>query len=147
MLKRGIFIVGLMLVHAFLIQAQQTDYLLKRADKAYAALQFESAVRSYEQYLEANPSKTALTEKIADCYWNLRNYPKASLWYAKTTGSAATNSDVVKKRMAELNAMDGKYQEANKILSSLNGFQSRANGFVNTSIFRSEEHTSELQSH
>jgi outer membrane protein OmpA-like peptidoglycan-associated protein len=131
MLKKRILLIASFVIAAVVVEAQKTDYLLQRADKAYAALQFAPAVRSYQAYYQANTDKKAVIEKIADCHWNLRNYAQAAKWYAKLDPATVTGNETIKRRVAELNAMQQNYQQASGLLSGVNGFQSRAAGFKN----------------
>jgi outer membrane protein OmpA-like peptidoglycan-associated protein len=132
MLKKRIVLIAVSVTLFLCADAQKADYNLQLADKAYQALQYESAVRSYETYYQNNPGKNEVVEKIADCYWNLRQYPNASKWYAKIdAGSVAANA-TIKRRVAELKAIEGNYQDASSMLSGVNGFQNRAAGFKNS---------------
>ncbi|MFN5045420.1 MAG: tetratricopeptide repeat protein, partial [Bacteroidota bacterium] len=132
MLKKRIVLIAVSVTLCLCADAQKADYNLQLADKAYQALQYESAVRSYETYYQNNPGKNEVVEKIADCYWNLRQYPNASKWYAKMdAGSVAANA-TIKRRVAELKAIEGNYQDASSMLSGVNGFQNRAAGFKNS---------------
>ena len=133
MMKKRILSIALAVIIVISANAQNTEYLLLRADKAYAALQYESAVRSYEAYHASNKDKQAVIEKIADCYWNLRNYKQADKWYAMIDPVTVSGSENIKRRVAELKAINGAYSEASTLMSSINGFQSRAVGFKNTS--------------
>lgn len=132
MLKKRIVLIAVSVTLFLCADAQKADYNLQLADKAYQALQYESAVRSYETYYQSNPAKNDVVEKIADCYWNLRNYPNASKWYAKMDGSGVAANATIKRRVAELKAIEGNYQDASTLLSGVNGFQQRAAGFKNS---------------
>jgi len=61
MLKKRIVLIAVSVAMFVCADAQKADYNLQLADKAYQALQYESAVRSYETYYQKMlPSKDVL---------------------------------------------------------------------------------------
>ena len=117
---------------------------LQKANQAYRALQFATAATYFNEYLSATSKKEVPTEKnaavltLADCYWNLRNYALASNWYKQLPSSISDSNNVVKYRMAELFATEGKYKEASALLSTIPGYELRAKGYLETDIMRAD---------
>jgi len=106
----------------------QADLLLRKADIAYQEAQFVLAAEYYNSYLLTNVKNTARTQqKLADCYWQMRNYEKALQVYKQiypTVNSDISQQD--KQRMAELYARNNQYQEASKWLKQVPGFSLKA---------------------
>jgi len=102
--------------------------LLTKADIAYQDAKFAIAADYYETYIQ-NPvnSQNIVLSKLADCYWQMREYDKAfriyKLIYPNGTQSA---SDQDRKRIAELYARNGEYKLASEWLKGIAGYQLKA---------------------
>ena len=99
--------------------AQRSDRILQRAGLAYENLEYYNAASLYERYYKADSSDQKVLLRLADCYWNMRQYELARAWYSKVSKNALFVNDTLTKRFAELSAMAGDYQLAGEILSNL----------------------------
>lgn len=112
-----------------LTNAQHIDKILRRADLAYEDLEYYNAARLYERYYKTDSSDQRVVLKLANCYWNMRQYEPARIWYSKVPKDVLVLNDTLTKRVAELYAMSGEYQMAEGTLRSLNKYQTRTQGF------------------
>ncbi len=53
----------------------------KKADRFYALKEYSKAIPLYEKALQKNPADYVIIEKLADCYWNTKNYVEAEKQY------------------------------------------------------------------
>lgn len=109
--------------------AQRSDRILQRAGLAYENLEYYNAASLYERYYKADSSDQKVLLRLADCYWNMRQYELARAWYSKVSKNALFVNDTLTKRFAELSAMSGDYELAGEILSNLKNYQTRVQGF------------------
>ncbi|SFC72581.1 OmpA family protein [Parapedobacter composti] len=73
-------ILGLCLLAAIPLHAQYS--LLKSADREFDAFNFIKAIELYQRAYETKPDiRTA--ERLAESYYNIRNYREAETWYAR----------------------------------------------------------------
>lgn len=80
----------LCLLAVFPVCAQYS--LLKSADREFNAFNFIKAIELYGQAYERNPDiKTA--ERLAESYFNVRNYREAEIWYAKLANHDKAKAD------------------------------------------------------
>lgn len=95
--------------------------LLKIADAAFQDAQYETAAAHYSICIANNtePNQVVL-HKLADCYWQMRNYSKALERYQLIPREQCNN--LVKFRMAELNARNGNYKVAADWLQDVPGY-------------------------
>jgi outer membrane protein OmpA-like peptidoglycan-associated protein len=118
---------------------KETPALIK-ADAAYQDFMFSIAAENYEAYLKAtNSSPKQVLTKLADCYWQMRDYTQALRVYKLlyTEGAdGATKQD--QRRVAELYARNEEYTNAYKWLSTVNGYQAKAD------VFNSKEKLSQM---
>lgn len=118
------------------VQAQRDRYrtklnvLLKKADQAYQDYKFAIAADYYDSYLfEATSNTEEPLRKLADCYWQMRNYNDALRTYNilyQTDDVVAGASREERYRIAELYARFGQYEKAAHWLEGVSGYQSRA---------------------
>ena len=116
--------------------AQQTakvSPLEAKGNASYASLLYADAMSYYKQVHKTAPS-TELAAKIADCYWLLRNYDSAYVWYAKLPQERLNANRQEQVRLAELTATMGQYPQASASLRNVPGYRPRATGFTNTAI-------------
>lgn len=113
--------------------------LMSKGNKSYGELQYSNALTYYRQaYGKAEKSvagsskKEDAAAKIADCYWLLRNYDSAFVWYAKLPAS----SELTQFRKGELSAILGNYADAASSLKSVPGYAERAKGFSKTDAMK-----------
>ena len=102
--------------------------LLKKADIAYQDSKFAIAADYYETYLQ-NPvnSHNIVLSKLADCYWQMREYDKALRIYKLISPNGNQGaSQQYKHRIAELYARNGQYQQASEWLKGVAGYQLKA---------------------
>ena len=115
--------------------AQRSDRILQRAGLAYENLEYYNAASLYERYYKSDSSDEKVLLRLADCYWNMRQYDLARAWYSKVSKNALLVNDTLTKRFAELSAMAGDYQLAGEILSNLKKYQTRVQGFSQRNRF------------
>jgi outer membrane protein OmpA-like peptidoglycan-associated protein/tetratricopeptide (TPR) repeat protein len=133
------FLIILILVFAMIVQplrAQRDRYrtnlnaVLKKADQAYQDYKFAVAADYYDSYLyEATDNTEEPLRKLADCYWQMRNYNDALRTYNQlyqTDDIPAGASREERYRIAELYARFGQYEKATKWLSGVSGYQAKA---------------------
>lgn len=118
------------------LQAQRDRYrakldaVLKKADIAYQDYKFSVAADYYDSYLfEATYNTEEPLRRLADCYWQMRNYNDALRTYNllyQTADVAAGASREERYRIAELYARFGQYEKASKWLGGVSGYQSKA---------------------
>ena len=142
--KKSIVVICLLLVTSLLNAQSKTSPLVARGDKSYAQLQYSSAVQYYKQAITSKKApqsaeqKDALTAKIADCYWLLRNYDSAAAWYGKLSASTPDPKGQIQYRKAELSANVGDYAKASTGLNGLSGYAARAAGYQKTARMKAD---------
>ena len=102
----------------------------KIAEAAYKDAQFELAAEKYTYCVsedKANDTNTLL--KLADCYWQMRNYTKALETYKLVAREKC--DDLVKFRMAELYARNNNYKLAGEWLQNVNGYNVKMDAYKN----------------
>ena len=123
------------------IQAQTSNHktnqanspvLLKKAEAAYQNFKFSIAADYFESFLkdQTHSSKDVLT-KLADCYWQMRDYSNAlhiykQLYPAGNDGNASLSDQI---HIAELSARYGEYQQAYEWLKSIPGYELKAKAY------------------
>jgi outer membrane protein OmpA-like peptidoglycan-associated protein len=112
-----------------------------QAEAAYSSLRYSDAARYFkDEYRKASdPEKrTAISARIADCYWLMRNYDSAYQWYAALPAQTFQADSKARSRMSDLLATRGQYDQAAKVLDGLNGYAQKAEGFRNTRALKSD---------
>lgn len=142
--KKSIIILCLLFISSFLNAQDIISAITKKGDKAYARLQYSSAVEFYKQAYSnkkissSEDQKTALAAKVADCYWLMRNLDSASVWYAKVPSNTTDPNGVIKFRRAEINAAEENYAKASSGLTGAKGYEQRADGYKKTARMKSD---------
>ena len=127
----------LLLVAFSCAQAQKTpsSILEAKGNTAYANLLYADALTYYKkakQSAKTEEASVALSAKIADCYWLVRNYDSAYSWYASLPADRVAANITEKVRLAELSANNGQYNVASNSLSNVSGYATRSAGYKNT---------------
>ena len=106
----------------------KTATLLTKADIAYQSAKFAVAVDCYETYLKNHSNyQPELLTKLADCYWQMREYDNAFRVYKLLKpNSIKSENKQIKLRIAELYARYEKYQQASEWLKDVPGYQQKA---------------------
>ena len=120
-----------------LTQKEQKQ-LLKKANAAYKGFKYSIAAGYFENYLKTVPdSSNALFSKLADCYWQIREYNDALRIYKLISPNASTGNQGATKqqhlRMAELYARSRDYKHASQWLKGIDGYQSKSIGYNDSS--------------
>jgi outer membrane protein OmpA-like peptidoglycan-associated protein/tetratricopeptide (TPR) repeat protein len=142
--KKSIVVFCLLLVTSLLNAQSKISPLVAKGDKSYAQLQYSNAVQFYKQAIiskkapQAADQKDALTAKIADCYWLLRNYDSAAAWYGKLSANVSDPQGKIQYRKAELKAAVEDYAQASAALNGLSGYAVRANGYQKTARMKAD---------
>ena len=135
MVIRKIFLFAFLLGSTFFASAQKAERLLQEANTAYADLAYFSATRLYEHYHAIDSTNIDVIYKLADCYWNMREYDNAKNIYSKISIDSILLNPALTRRFAELCAMNGDYKQAAKLFSHLNDFHAREQGFIQHNRF------------
>ena len=124
--------------------AQTNNDILKQADRHYQYANYARAVQLYEQVVaqtkllvtqEATPEQTEklqqekidLFTKIADSYWQMRQYNKAKVALDEIKNiSLVKLSNKEKNRLAQLYALTGDYKKAADIYDQIPGAKNKA---------------------
>jgi outer membrane protein OmpA-like peptidoglycan-associated protein len=142
--KKSIVVFCLLLVTSLVNAQSKISPLVAKGDKSYAQLQYSNAVQFYKQAIiskrapQAAEQKDALTAKIADCYWLLRNYDSAAAWYGKLSSNVSDPQGKIQYRKAELRAAVEDYAQASANLNGLSGYAPRANGYQKTARMKAD---------
>jgi outer membrane protein OmpA-like peptidoglycan-associated protein len=133
-LSFAVFFLGLSIISNGQDKAS-SNLNLQKASKAYESFRFSTAAIYFQKYLKTATSNGSEEEvnktllKIADCYWNIRDYQNANLWYSKVPSAFLNSNPLAKRRLSELLAGQENYQAASTMLSTLPEFSARAKGF------------------
>lgn len=73
-------IIGFCLAATLSVQAQYS--LIKSADREFDAFNFIAAIELYSRAYETKPA-TRTAERLAEAYFNIRDYQQAEAWYAR----------------------------------------------------------------
>lgn len=139
------------------LMAQTSNEILKQADRHYQYANYVRAVQLYEQVVaqtkllvtqEATPEQTEklqqekidLFTKIADSYWQMRQYNKAKSALDEIKNiSIEKLSNKEKNRLAQLYALTGDYQKAAEIYDNIPGAEKKA------ALYRQDEFFGKLK--
>jgi len=132
---RWIFLITYFLGTAFFGKAQPKEYLLQKANVAYSDLEFYNAAKIYERYYRVDNTNYSIIYRLADCYWNMKNYDSARIWYNKIPIDSILSNPILTRRFAEVYAISGDYKQAAKIYSNLKNFHIREYGFIHRDLF------------
>lgn len=104
------------------------NVLIKKANIAYNNLSFSIAANYYESYIEKkyDTQSDNVLAKLADCYWQMREYDKAFRIYNSLYQTPEKAPQTEKLRIGELYARFGDYKQAAKWLRGVVGYQSKA---------------------
>ncbi len=110
-----------------------SNTLLKKADIAYNTARFAVAVVYYETYMHNHSDdKPEILSKLADCYWQMREYDNAFRIYKSLyPNTSNSQNQQIKYRIAELYARYGLYQQASDWLKDVPGHQLKAKLYKN----------------
>ncbi|HEY6914622.1 MAG TPA: OmpA family protein [Paludibacter sp.] len=138
-IKHGVLVIFIctLVVNPTVLIAQKkinqsgNSILLSKADLSYHDLKYSVAAGYYEAYLKDGvTSPNNVLSKLADCYWQMRNYEDALRVYKVLYPNGNKDvSDQVKLRIGELYARSGHYSEAAKWLTGVSGYQSKTNAY------------------
>lgn len=106
----------------------KSEELLQKADYAYKNLKFYIAADYYETYLKNSIYlQTEVLTKLADCYWQMREYDNALTVYEVLFPDEyqdASQND--RHRIGELYARFGQYKKASIWLKNVKGYELKA---------------------
>ena len=140
-LSKPVFLVLLLLFSSFTFpvalfkKAPKSDNLLSRADTAYRYAQYYVAAKNYRQYLlSADTANAAISLKLFDCYWNMREYGEAEkIMENFPVQNFMQTVPEIRIRLAELQARKGNYSQAASLLDGIAGYEERAAFYLNES--------------
>lgn len=109
---------------------------LKAADEAYKDLRFFTAAKLYSSYLSSGSARDeSVIERLANCYWNVRNYDMSRSWYDSLSDGYLQQNTQAQQRKAELYAMKGDYKVASEGLSKVKGYEEKATSYNDLHYF------------
>ena len=119
--------------------AYKTVTILNKADIAYNSARFAVAVGYYETYLQNYSTyQPEILSKLADCYWQMREYDNAFRVYKNLYPKAnKTQNKQIKYRIAELFARNDQYQQASEWLKEVTGYQLKAKLYIDKKALNS----------
>ena len=135
MVSRKILLANVFFVAVLFASAQSKLQLLQRATIAYEDLEYYSAAKLFESYNKIDSTDQKVISKIANCYWNMRQYDHARIWYGKLSVDTVAMNSQLSRRIAELYAMEGAYAKAAAELTKTKGLESRIKGFLQKDRF------------
>ena len=108
--------------------------VLDNADIAYEGFKYAIAADYYEKYLKSvRDTSNALLTKLADCYWQTREYNDAFRIYQSLYRDVNPKATIQQKlRIGELYARFHNYKQASQWLSGIYGYQTKVASFMDT---------------
>jgi len=109
----------------------RSNKLLIKADIAYNDMKYAVAAEFYENCIQ-NPinSQPKILEKLADCYWQIKDYDNSLRIYMQIDPVVIKGIDKKNQiRISELYARKGQYELASKWLKGVNGYEAKATAF------------------
>jgi outer membrane protein OmpA-like peptidoglycan-associated protein/tetratricopeptide (TPR) repeat protein len=86
---------------------------VRQADKQYANLHYADATELYEQVVERGEASNAIYQKLADCYYKIKDTKNAEKYYARI---ADIQDEEMLYQYAQSLMQNGKYQDAKTLL-------------------------------
>jgi len=126
-IKNKLLAVGLLFVFlctTTVSVAQEQVSLRTSADKLYYQGEYFSAAKIYQKIVDVKKPKTNDMEKLADCYYQIREYEKAENWYARVIPTS-TFEDKTQLNYIDVLRKVGNYTEAKRQLIDFRGRVSR----------------------
>jgi len=112
--------------------------ILRTGDFAYENLRFSVAVAYYENYLKAVTNDPEVLIKLADCYWQIKEYDNTLRVYNLLFPSGKiTPTKEQQLRISELYARKRAYKQASRWLSGIPGYELRLAAFNDELILKS----------
>ncbi|MFH0867131.1 MAG: OmpA family protein [Bacteroidota bacterium] len=128
----------LLLVFSFYVAGQTSEegkiniYKTTRlAEYAFKTENYYAAVNLYLQLHEAEPDNSEISYRLAESYYNLRDYINAGIWYDKTFLLDSLALPLAKFKYASMLKMSGNYNDA---ITAFTQFYKTYNG-INTSYY------------
>lgn len=97
------------------VTAQEQLSLREKAKKHYNQFQYFQAATAYQKLVETKKPLLNDMELLADCYWRLKNYEAAEVWYSRVVAFPKSGVQNLLKYGEVLKANE-KYTEAKSIL-------------------------------
>jgi outer membrane protein OmpA-like peptidoglycan-associated protein len=120
------------------ISQKKQEAILKKADLDYFKYKYFSAVTKYEKYLSIGGDDFYAHIRLADCYWQAKDYNNAFRIYKDLFPNGNHGAKKVEQlRIAELYARDQEYKKASEWLDGLDGYQQKASAYVEESALKS----------
>lgn len=85
-----------------------------RADRLYNKLEYYNAAQLYLKLVDKKKVRTADLERLADCYYQIRDYQSAENWYARAVARVDIQQETL-WNYGEVLKMNGKYDEAKSV--------------------------------
>jgi len=137
----SILLIAMLLFNTGILPAQanspkkelhKSGLLLKKAETAYRDMKYAVAAAFYENYLEHPVNLQFKTlQKLADCYWQIRDYENALRIYQQIYPKLSKEADKKDQiRIAGLYARLGDYQLAAEWLKGIAGYEKKAAAFA-----------------
>jgi len=112
--------------------------LLKKADSDYLNYRYFEAAAKYENYLTSNKENRYVLSRLADCFWQHKDYDSAFGIYLHMFPNGNRGATKVQQlRIAEMYAREQSYSMAAEWLNGVDGYQDKAAGYKNAMILKS----------
>jgi hypothetical protein len=158
MMKAIVIILSHLLGAVASVYAGNGDYF-RVAEKSFYNKEYHYAIPFYKSVLNQRPGKkdSVVILRLADCYWNIREYDSASVYYKLYKSKFTKPVYYVWWRIAELAANSRRYLEAAETMEDIKGrfpdrqkklADERWKGFSNADTFLKDSlswHMSRLQ--
>lgn len=124
----GIFTVQ---VNASGIEKKKSSKMLKKAELAYTEMKYAVAIELYQNSIQNfNDSRPAIIGKLADCYWQIKDYNNALHIYKQIYPVVVEDIDKNDRiRLAKLYARKAEYKLASDWLKDLDGYEAKATAY------------------
>jgi len=108
---------------------------LKKADSYYSKFKYEDAAEKYEKYLGKGLNDPYALARLADCYWQTKDYSKAFRVYKRLFPNVSRLATKEQQfRIGEMYARDRQYKLAAAWLDGLTEYQSKVSAYKDDSL-------------
>lgn len=137
-IKNRKHVLSILMIVMFILVNMSTAYAansksLWKAEEAYKNNLYDVAVQYFENYLKESKSavETDVLLKLADSYWQMREYDKASDIYDKISTENSSNITLAERvRISNLEARMKDYEKAAFWLNDQAGYEERMSSYV-----------------
>jgi len=107
----------MLLFIAMVAFGQEQPSLRNRAEELFQRYEYADAALLYQKLVDRNRPRLQDLERLAYCYWQMRDYESAENWYARVVGMEESPAES-RLQYGEVLKANGKYAEAKKQLAA-----------------------------